>query len=108
MHTYFLSPGQCNVGSPRSYCVNNYDPPCSDLNVRRGPEGDNWGHIDDWLRNGYAVIGELAYNATEVRGTGVTAQDYEGDLWVQIRYGGGVGWVYGDYLVAEPCAPACG
>jgi uncharacterized protein YraI len=56
----------------------------TDLNVRGGPGYD------------FEVVGVLAIDEP------VTVEGcLEGDVWCEVSYGGGVGWVDSDYLVAD-------
>jgi uncharacterized protein YraI len=88
----FLTPGECPVGPPAGYCVN--EAACTDTpNVRTGPGG------------AYSIIGTLAADAVAIVGTGASTLDDRNRPWVQIRYEEGAGWVAGWLLDQEPCTP---
>jgi hypothetical protein len=64
------------------------------LNVRSGPGSE------------FEVLGELEWNATGVRSTGLGAPDSTGRTWLGVEFSGGTGWSAGWYLVPGPCNAA--
>ncbi len=80
---------ECTPTQPTDHCV--IDTACTDrLNVRIGPGTE------------HNRIGSLAHDAVGVAGTGWATPDD----WVQISFGGGVGWVAGWFVTEAPCAAA--
>lgn len=76
-----------------AYCVRGTNPSDA-LNVRSGPG------------TSYEVVGELAWNATDVLAGGLAAPDEGGRLWYQVGYNGSTGWAAGWHLEPAPCAVA--
>jgi uncharacterized protein YgiM (DUF1202 family) len=93
--SWLLSPNECLAASAGPFCV--IDTVCTDrLNVRSGPGTD------------FDVIGSLAHNATGVVGTGWQSTADRDEVWTQIEFGGGVGWVASWFVTGAPCSPSPG
>ncbi|MCU0280980.1 MAG: SH3 domain-containing protein, partial [Acidimicrobiia bacterium] len=93
--SWFLTPGQCGPASPGPFCV--VDTACTDrLNVRSGPG------------TGFDVIGSLAHDATGVAGTGWASVGEPDEMWTQIEWGSGVGWVASWFVTGVPCSASTG